>query len=162
MNPVKVVKPEKKIMFEAWSRNTETSVTVRPIRSETTPATMRPAALKTARRATKTKPVWMALFDWAATILARWPMIMRPAVAPKAYWNQSSQKSAVRIMSRQVASGLAALAAAEPGAATLSGLSGLTMNCASTSVTTKKATPSARNEKATPWVASSHLESGAM
>jgi len=97
---------------------------VRPIRSEATPATMRPAALNTASSATKTNPVWIALPDWAATILARWPMIMRPAVAPKAYWSQSSQKSLVRIISRQVASAPAALAAADPGAATLSGFSG--------------------------------------
>jgi hypothetical protein len=68
---VKVENPEKNTMFEAWSRNTDTSVTVRPMRSEATPATMRPEALKAASSATKRKPPWMALPDWAATILAR-------------------------------------------------------------------------------------------
>ena len=83
-------------------------------------------------------------------------------MAPKAYWNQSSQKSPVRIISRQVASGTAARAAAEPGAATLSGRSGFTMNWERTRVVAKKAMPRARNEKATPCVTSSHFESGAM
>ncbi len=64
-------------------------VTTRPMRSEMTPAMIRPLALKIARRATKTKPTLMALPDCTATIFAMWPMIMRPAVAAQTNCTQS-------------------------------------------------------------------------
>ena len=56
----------------------------RPMMSEAMPAATRPPALKIAMSATKRKPAWMAPPDWAATIFATWPMIIRPAVAPQA------------------------------------------------------------------------------
>ncbi len=81
-----VVNWSKKNMTEAWIMKTMIMAPTRPMMSETTPAATRPAALKTAIRATKRKPAWMAPPDCEATILAIWPMTMRPAVAPQANW----------------------------------------------------------------------------
>ena len=80
-----VVKDGKKNIADACMMQTMPRVTTRPMRSEMTPAMIRPLALKTASRATNTNPILMALPDCTDTIFAMWPMIMRPAVAAQAY-----------------------------------------------------------------------------
>jgi hypothetical protein len=70
------------------------------MRSDTMPATMRPAALPTASTATSTNPS-STPESWAAAIFAMWPMIMSPANAEHAYISHSSTNWRVRTISRQ-------------------------------------------------------------
>ena len=63
----------------AWAASIMNSVRARPMRSESTPATMRPAALPTAMIATARKAISPRLFFAMPATL---PMTMRPAPEP--------------------------------------------------------------------------------